>query len=77
MNIMKQEGDYINTSFLSYHGPHGPAITSPPLTIKDEMQTMFVRLLFAQMVVEKQMEDQMIDSPKIITNLFDDSITVI
>ena len=37
---------------------HRPAIESPPLTIKDENQPIFIRLLFSQMMVENLVVDQ-------------------
>ena len=37
---------------------HRPAIDSPPLTIKDENQPIFIRLLFSQMMVENLVVDQ-------------------
>ena len=40
----------------------GPAIASPPLIAKDEMQTMFFRLMFSQIMMEMLVEDQGIDS---------------
>ena len=47
----EKKGDDADTTML---GDYEPAIASPPPTIKDEMQSMFVRLLFSQRVVESQ-----------------------
>ena len=47
----------------------GSVIACLPLIIMDEMQAMFVRLLFSQMVVEKLVEDQGIDSLRTLAGL--------
>ena len=38
-------------------GNHIPAIESLPLTINDEMQMIFLRLVLSQTVAQKQVED--------------------
>ena len=50
---------------------------SPPLTIKDEMQEMFLRWGFGQMVAQKLAEDQEIDSPHTLAAISDKDITAI
>ena len=50
----ENEGDEVDTTML---GDYGPAIESPTLTIKDEIQAMYIRLLLGQMVVETLKED--------------------
>ena len=69
-----KESNEVDTIML---GECGPVIESIPPTIKDEMQMMFIRLLFSQMMAEKLVEDWGIYSPWTIASLSDDGITVI
>ena len=62
----EQEGNNVDTAVLHNHGP---AIASPLTTIKDEMQVIFIRLLFSRMVVKKIVEDSGIVSLKTLTSL--------
>ena len=55
----------------------GPAIESPTLMIKDEMQVRFTRLLFSQTSTQELVEDQGADSPRALASLSDDNITAI
>ena len=47
-----------------------------PLTI-EQMEEMFLNLGFSQVVAEKLVYDQQIDSPQILANLSDEDITMI
>ena len=67
----EQEGDDVDTTML---GNHGPAIASPAPTIKEEMQAIFVKLLFSQTVTKKLMEDQGINSLRTLASLSSDDI---
>ena len=58
-------------------GHHVPAIGSPPPTINDEMQMIFIRLSFSQPVAQKLLEDQWIDSPKTLASLSTEDISAI
>ena len=53
------------------------AIESPPLTIKDEMQEMFVWLLFSQRIAKKLVDDQEIDSPNTLASISNNDIVTI
>ena len=58
-----------DTTILCYHEP---AIESLPLTVEDEMQVMFIILLFSQLVVEKLAIHQGIYSPQNIASISDE-----
>ena len=50
------------------------ATECPPLTVKDEMQIVFLRLGFSQTVAQMLMGDQRIDT---LASLFDEDISTI
>ena len=54
-----------------------PAAECQPLTIKNQMQGMLLRLRFSQTVIQKLVKDQGIDSPLTLASLSDENITVI
>ena len=56
---------------------HGSTIGKPALTIKEQMQKMFLRMFFCQTVAEKLVKDQGIDSPQTLTSLSDEDISAI
>ena len=47
------------------------------MAIRDEMQVIFIRLLFSQMMAEKLVLDQGMASLKTLVSLSDDNITVL
>ena len=64
-NKQKTEDDVVTVML----GRCTPAAESPPLTIIEEVEEMFLRLGFSQMVAPKLLDDQGIDSPQTLTSL--------
>lgn len=70
----KKEEDEVVTVMLQRCTP---AAESPPPTIFKEIEEIFVRLGFNQMIAQKLVEDQGIDCPQTLAGLSDEYITTI
>ena len=69
-NKQKEEDEVVMAPRVTYT----PAAPSPPPTIVQEMEEMFLRLGFSQAVVLKLVDDQGIDSPWTLASLYDEDI---
>ena len=69
----KEEGEDETAPLVRYT----PAAKSPPPTIIKEMEEMFLRLGFNQIVDMKLVDDQRIDFPQTLASLSDEEIAAI
>ena len=72
--MVHQEGNDTVTIMLGQSRPHNLQETA---TAKELMQSMFVRLMFSQMALEKLVEDLWTDFAETLASLSSDDITSI